>query len=230
MINSTNGDIMIECTQTYFKDRKDAANHLIDLLPKEKVKHEQWELVALSSGGLEIASVISEKMKLPVDFLFSEPIKAPQNKDCEIARVSESEEIVIHDAIVSAFEIQYDYIYGEASRKHEEKILSYIYKYRTGRHFKNMRDKCVLIVDEGSETGMVLMCAIKSILAMDPKALYIAVPVMPTDILELVEPLVDNIFCIQDIEDYIETSYYYDSLESVDEEKIRIILGEKNEV
>lgn len=221
---------MIKCSHSYFKDRLDAAEHLIELLPREKLKHEQCNVVAISSGGLQIASYMCDKLKLAIEYLFSESIKAPHNKECEIARVSESEEIVIHEALVNSFEIQYDYIYGEASRKHEEKILSYIYKYRSGRHFKNMRDKTVLIVDEGSESGMVLMCAIKSILAMNPKALYVAVPILPTDILEILEPLVDDIFCIQEVDDYIDTAYYYNSFENVDEDTIKMILGEKNEL
>ena len=49
--------------------------------------------------------------------------------------VSETEEIVINDILINSFDINLDYIYGDAKRKHEDKILSYIYRYRKSTYF-----------------------------------------------------------------------------------------------
>ena len=193
----------------------------------QRFKDESWAIVSVSKGGLELGEYIKEKCNNNFDFLFSEPIYAPNNKECEIARVSEKEEIVINEKLVSSFDIQYDYIYGEAHRKHEEKILSYIYQYRKGRHFLSIKDKTVLLVDEGSETGLKFMTALKTILIKKPKAVYIAVPVIPSDVLELLEPFADDIFFLHDIDDYVNTALYYEELNDVDEEKIEKLLEEK---
>jgi len=193
----------------------------------QKLKEEKWNIIAISKGGLELAFEITGKLDNNIDFLFSETILAPCNPECEVARVSESEEIVINEALVSAFEIQYDYIYGEARRKHEENILSYIYKYRKGRHFSTIKDKVILLVDEGSETGLKFMTALKTILMQKPKAVYIAVSVLPTDVLELLEPYADDIFFLYDIDDYVETQLYYEEFEDIDEERIEKLLEEK---
>ena len=214
------------CQGALFEDRQDAANQLKESLPLEKMKNEQWHLVAVSSGGLEIASHLSGRHKLHVDFLFSEPIFAPQNSECEIARVSEMEEIVINEPLVENFEIQYDYIYGEASRRHEEQILSYMFQHRKGRHFENKEDKIVLVIDEGSESGYKLLVAIKSILAMNPRAVYVAAPVMPIEVIESIEPLVDKVFFVHGVNDYLETHCYYTDLETITSERIDTILGE----
>jgi len=208
------------------KNREDAAKKLHDVIPMQRLKDELWEIVAVSRGGLVIGALLKDKLNNNLDFLFSESIMAPNNSECEIARVSESEEIVINEDLVSAFEIQYDYIYGEARRKHEENILSYIYQYRKGRHFSSMENKIVLLVDDGSETGMKFMTALKTVLAQKPKAVYIAVPVLPTDVLDLLEPYADDIFFLHDIDDYVDTPLYYEELEKVDEEKIEKLLEE----
>jgi len=209
------------------KDREDASVKLKDVIPMQKLKDEDWKIIAVSKGGLELASLIKGGLKNRIDFLFSETVTAPNNEDCEIARVSETEEIVINEKLVSSFDIKYDYIYGEAHRKHEEKILSYIYQYRKGRHFLSVSNEVVLLVDEGSETGMKFMTALKTILALKPKAVYIAVPVIPNDMLELLEPLADDIFYLHSIGDYVETSLYYKKFENIDEEKIEKLLEEK---
>ena len=209
------------------KNHEDAASKLEEILPMQRLRDENWKLIAVSSGGLEQAGQISRKYNNSIDFLFSEAIMAPNNDDCEIARVSETEEIVINDKLVSSFEIQYDYIYGEAHRKHEEKILSYVYQYRKGRHFSSMKDEVVLLVDEGSETGSKFITAMKTILVQKPKAVYIAVPVLPSDVLEVLEPFADDILYLYSIGDYVETALYYEEFEDISEEKIEKLLEEK---
>lgn len=208
-------------------NREDAARQLLDVIPQNKIKDEAWTLVATSKGGLSLASFIAKKYKNPLEALFMAPIMAPNNPECEVARVSETEEIVINEDLVSAFDIQYDYIYGEAHRKHEEDILSYIYRYRKGKPFKSMNNRVVMLVDEGSETGSRLITALKTVLAQKPKAIYIAVPVLPSDVLEQLEPFVDEIFFLYDIDDFVETSLYYESLEKVPDEMIEKLLEEK---
>ena len=200
---------------------------LTDVIPMQRLKDESWNIIAVSKGGLEVASFLKGRFSNHVDFLFSQPILAPNNDECEIARVAEGEEIVIHEKLVAAFEIQYDYIYGEAHRQHEEKILSHIYQYRKGRPFPSMADKVVLLVDEGSETGSKFMTALKTILAQKPKAIYIAVPVLPTDVLELLEPFADDIFFLYDIDDYVDTPLYYEEFEETTEETIEKLLEEE---
>lgn len=212
------------------KDHQDAATKLRDVIPMQKLKEEEWKFVAVSKGGLELAYHIRGKQKNSIDFLFSQSIMAPNNNKCEIARVCEGEEIVINEQLVSAFSIKYDYIYGEAHRKHEEKILSNIYQYRKGQPFKSMHNEIVLLIDEGSETGMKFMAALKTVLAMKPKAVYIAVPIIPSDVLEHLEPFTDDIFFLHNIDDYVETSLYYEDYQKIDEQRVEKILGEKNEI
>jgi putative phosphoribosyl transferase len=209
------------------KNREDAAKKLFDVIPISKLKEESWNIVAMSKGGLKLGAYLKHGTQNSLDFLFSAPILAPNNNECEVARVSESEEIVINEKLVSAFGIQYDYVYGEAHRKHEEDILSAIYQYRKGRHFASMHDKVVLLVDEGSETGSKFLTALKTVLSQKPKAVYIAVPVLPTDVLELLEPYVDDIFFLYDIDDFVETSLYYENLEEISEETIEKLLEEE---
>ncbi len=214
----------------YYKEilqnREDAARKLAEVIPMNKLKDEQWELVGVSKGGLVLGAHLKSRVKNRLDILLLEPIMAPNNPECEVARVSETEEIVLQENLIDSFEIKLDYVYGEAHRKHEEGILSKIYKFRKGRPFPSMKDKIVLLVDEGSETGTKFMTAVKTVLAQSPKAVYIAVPVIPSDVLETLEPFVDDIFFLYDIDDYVETELYYKKLEKVDDETVEKILEE----
>jgi len=207
-------------------NRTDAARKLVDILPMQKFRDEKWNIIAVSRAGLELGMIIRGKYFNHLDILFSEAIMAPNNPECEIARVSENEEIVLNEELINSFGVQYDYIYGEAHRKHEEDILSYIYQYRKGEPFPNMQNEVVLLVDDGSETGSKFMTALKTILAQKPKAVYIAVPLIPTDVLEILETFVDEIFFLYDIEDYVQTELYYKDFNDVNDEELEKLLEE----
>ncbi len=211
----------------YFLDREDAAVKLIDALPIERMRTEKWKIIAVSRGGLKIAAIIAKKIGAAPEILFSEAIYAPANGDCELGRVSETEEIVINEDLVQAFEIQYDYIYGEAHRKHEEKILSSIYKFRKGVQFPHLQDEHVLLVDEGSESGLRLMTGIKTAMNMDAKAVFVAIPVVPTSVNEVLNQIVDESYVIHEVNDYVKTYCYYKKFEAIEDKEIEEILHKR---
>jgi putative phosphoribosyl transferase len=208
----------------YFLDRDDAAKKLIDVLPIDRIRAEKWKIIAVSSGGLKIASAIALRAGVKANILFSEPINAPANPDCELGRVSETEEIVVHEELVNAFGVQYDYIYGEAHRKHEEQILSSIYKFRKGSQFPNLEDKRVLLIDEGCESGLKLMTGIKTAMNMDAKAVFVAIPVAPKSVAEALNQIVDESYIVHEVNDYVKTYCYYKDFKPVTGKEIEEIL------
>jgi len=90
-----------------FKDREDAANRLLEILPKETAKSEDWVLLCVSSGSVPIVEIIANELELGYDLLFVEPIFAPNNDECQVAMVSEKEEIVIHYNLIESFGMLY---------------------------------------------------------------------------------------------------------------------------
>jgi hypothetical protein len=50
--------------------------------------------------------------------------------------------------------------------------------------------------------------------------------VLPTEVLEELEPLVDRIYYLHEVEDFVETPSYYGTLPAVDDKTIASILGE----
>ena len=208
----------------YYLNREDAAVKLIDALPIERIRTEKWKIIAVSAGGLTIASAIAKRAGMKVDILFSEAVYAPNNPECELGRVSETEEIVVHEELVNAFDVQYDYIYGEAHRKHEEKILASIYRFRKGEQFPNLKDEHVLLIDDGCESGMKLMTGIKTAMNMDAKAVFVAIPVAPKSVAEALNQIVDESYVVHEVNDYVKTYCYYKDFKTVDENEIETIL------
>jgi len=212
-----------------FKDRIDAANKLLEVLPKEMLKKEEWLILALSKGGAVISSIISKELGINFELFIVEPILAPKNDECEIAMVSESRDIVMHEALINSFEIDEEYIYEEANRVYKNKIESVISRYRYSLPLPDLKNRSILLVDEGIESGLRTMCAIKSVLNMDIKKVSIAVPMIDRGIFHELDMKVDSIYTCKKVDNFIRTDYYYEEIEKIKRKKFELMLkGDDN--
>ena len=209
------------------KNREDVAVRLKEIVPFGKFDPKNTVFVGISPGGLKIAEILNEELSAEIDILFSESIYTPNNKECEIAKIGEDEEILINDKLAKFLEIEYDYIYNEAHRKYEEDILSKLHQLRQGEPFIDVYNKIVILVDDGVESGLSVLSAIKTIFAKKPKALYIAVGVLPKDVLDDLKSYADEVFYIYAIDDFVEISLYYEELGVVSDEEIEKIIRKK---
>ncbi len=212
---------------TYFVDREDASKQLIDTLPLELFSKNETVVIGVSEGGVYFADKISKAINAQMDILLAEPILAPNNPEVAIAMVSETEEVVIHKALVDAFEINEDYVYGEAHRKYEEEVLSYVYKYRKGKDLISLKGKYVILADECIETGLTMMVALKSAIARGAKNIFIATPILDKGVYQNLLSVCDGVFCPYKIRDYISIEYYYKDFERLNFEEISSMVHDR---
>jgi len=195
--------------EVYFKDRGDAAEKLIETLPLALLHENRTVVIGVSEGGVYFADRIARAAHAEMDILLTEPILAPNNDELAVAMVSETEELVMHKALIDAFDISEDYIYAEAERKYEEKVLSHVYRYRQGRELTDLNGKYVILADECVETGLTMMVALKSAIGKGAKNVYIATPILDTSVYQNLLSVCDGVFCPYRIENYISIEYYY---------------------
>ena len=194
---------------TYFENRENAAIELIDTLPLELLEENEPVVIGVSEGGVYFADKIAKAVHSKMDILLTEAILAPNNPELAIAMISETEEVVMHKALIDSFGINEDYVYGEAQRKYDEEVLTYVYKYRKGKDLVSLAGKYVILADECVETGLTMMVALKSVIARGAKNIYIATPILDKAVYENLLNVCDGVFCPHKIQDYISIEYYY---------------------
>jgi len=211
-------------TNTYFENRDDAAKQVINILPFELLEDMDPVIIAVSEGGVYFADKIARALDCEMDILLTEAILAPNNSELSIAMISETEEVVMHKALIDSFGISEDYVYGEAQRKYDEEVLSYVYKYRKGEESLPLAGKYVVLVDECVETGLTMMVALKSVIARGVKDIYIATPILDKAVYTNLLKVCDGVFCPHTIQDYISIEYYYKNFDPLRFEDISEII------
>ncbi len=207
----------------YFKNREVAAYRLLDILPIDSMRLEDWTVISSSYGGFEIAKIVAKALNSKYDMMFSEKIYAPNNEDCEIAVVTEHEEVLIHEELIKAFDISLDYVYSKSKKVYEESIINTVNKFRHGEKIQEFENKNVLIVDEGINTGLTMMACIKTAINLKAKSISVATPILPTASIPTIESIADDLYFIKKLDHFVEIDFYYDSLDDVSFEDIEKI-------
>jgi len=207
-----------------FENRKDAARKLCNVLPLEQMKEEPWVVMATSSGAVPIAYELSNQLSATFDYIFTHKINAPKNDECEIAIITETEEIIIHEELMKSFNIKLEDIYAKASSIYNTKIQDYIKKYRDKKTISNMNGKNILFVDEGLNTGLTMMACIKSAISQGANSVVVAVPILPEVTIMDIESIADNLYFVEAPAHFITISFYYDKLDEISLEEIHNII------
>ncbi|MEA2049325.1 MAG: phosphoribosyltransferase family protein [Campylobacterota bacterium] len=205
-----------------FKNREEAAKSLYEILPYDDMLQEDWIVIAVSDGGVPIASKIAKNLNANLDFLFTEKIFTEKNNECEIAIITETTEIVIHEELMKSFKLDLEKIYKQADEKYNKEIKSYKAKYRNSLDIISLDNKNVLLVDEGLNTGLTMMACIKSVVNKKAKSVCVAVPILPKATVNDIETIADDLYYVQAPEHFVSIDFYYEDLEKVNLKNINI--------
>jgi putative phosphoribosyl transferase len=199
-----------------FENREEAFKELLPTIYINPSDLSNTILIAVSKAGIYLAYMLSKALKVKMNILLSEEILAPNNSELPIAMVSETEEMVMHQPYIKSFGIDKDYVYSQAQHTYEEVVLKHIYQYRKGIPLEPLNGKHIILVDECIETGLTMMVALKSMIEMDVRSLYVAVPILDKSIYPNLLTLCDGVFCPHQIDNYISIEYYYRNAEDLD--------------
>jgi len=203
-----------------FSDRIEATKMLYSVLPTEDMKKEQWIILAISAGGVPIALDLAKKLNAKFDYLFTKKIFKKNNNECEIAIITETQDIVVHEELLKSFSLDLENIYDESKDMYLTDIQDYKAKYRDGLDIIDLANSNVLLVDEGLNTGLTMMACIKSVISKQAKSICVAVPVLPEVTINDIETIADDLYFVQAPAHFVSIDFYYEKLEQIELEDI----------
>ena len=201
-----------------FEDRNDAGTQLAKKLTK--FKEENVVVLAIPRGGLPLGAQVAKSLQAPLDVVLTKKIGHPTNKEYAIGAVS-LESIVL----TNAMGIEKSYIDQETARIRKTLSDRYnqYYKYQSQANLKN---KTVIIVDDGIATGNTLLATIELVYKQKPSKIIVAIPVAPASAIYKISNTenVDEVICILIPDNFRAVGQFYENFEQVsDREAIQIL-------
>lgn len=204
-----------------FKDRYDAAHQLVAQLQNYK-DNPDVIILAIPRGGLELGSVLAHDLHAPLDVVFSKKIGAPGNDEFAIGAVGL--EGVIIDPYFDVSEY-HDYIQQKivAIRK----LLQERYReYMPHRSPLELKDKIVIVTDDGVATGKTMLLTLDLIRKHNPKKLVVALPVCSPEVLDLIQEKADEVICLLAPEQFYAVGQFYQQFQQVSDQEAIALLNE----
>ena len=205
-----------------FKDRIDAGKQLTEKLVQ--FKNENLVVLAIPRGGLPIGAIVAKTLNAPLDVALTKKIGHPFHKEFAIGAAS-LEDIILTDAMG----VTKGYIEEEVSRI-RKKLKERRNQYYQHRSPINLKDKTVIIVDDGIATGNTLLATVELVSKQEPKKIVVAIPVAPSSGIRKLEnnPDVDETICLHVPYNFRAVGQFYEKFEQVSDQEA-IALLEKND-
>ena len=204
-----------------FRDREDAGRRLaLELLPHAT---EHPVVLALPRGGVPVADEIARALHAPLDVWVVRKVGVPWHEELGVGAVSEGGTVHLNEDVLEHVELTRDELAEAIGRKQRE-VEERVKLFRGGLPPPELRDRTVILVDDGIATGGTVRAAIESIRAQHPKAIVLAVPVAAPEAVEALTPEVDRLVCLKTPADLHAIGLWYRDFGQVsDEEVVRIL-------
>lgn len=198
----------------HFRDRIDAAQRLgkkLEEIPKDSI------ILAIPRGGVVTGDVIAKMLGVSLDVIVSRKIGSPYNPELAIGAVAHDGSFFPNSNLINTLGITQDYLDEHIAEQMHE-IERRLMKFR-GKTDYDLKNKTVIIVDDGIATGATIFVALEWIKKQQPKKIIVAIPVGPKDTVERLRKISEVIVLHEPIV-FGAVGEFYDSFEQIEDEQV----------
>ncbi len=176
-----------------FIDRVEAGRQLAKKLAKYRGRAVVY---ALPRGGVVVAAEVARELEAPLDLILVRKIGHPAWAEYAICAVAEGGEPVCNPAErANTSEAWFQATLREARHENQRRRWEYFPK---GYKAPEVKNKVAILVDDGIATGLTMEAAVAAIKKRQPKKIVVAVPVAPSDSVEELKALADEVIVLDD--------------------------------
>jgi putative phosphoribosyl transferase len=205
-----------------FHDRREAGQ----LLARQLADYKDRDVVvlALPRGGVPVAYEIARELGAPLDVFVVRKLGVPWQPELAMGAISGRGTEVLNGDVVTAYNIPPHVIRAVAEREGLE-LQRRLQDYRGNRPLLDLRDRVVILVDDGLATGSTMLAAIKALRQDHPKAIVVAVPVAAVETCRRFQGEVDDIVCLRTPTGFSSVGRWYVDFSQTTDDEVRELLS-----
>ncbi len=175
-----------------FEDRSDAGRRLAQALSGYM---ECGALVlAIPRGGVEVGCQVADRLKAEFDLLVVRKLPFPHNPESGFGAIAEDGTTVLIDQAVRP--LSPDMVRGIVDEQKRE-VRRRIRTLRNGRSLPGLKDRDVILVDDGLAMGATMRAAVLMCKKRQAGKVVVAVPVAGSRVSRLMEQLADELVVLE---------------------------------
>lgn len=205
-----------------FESRNEAGKKLGEKLIQYKSPHTL--VLGIPRGGVVIAKEVATTLGVPMDVATVKKLSAPHNPELAIGALAPDTVSYVEWRFATTMGADEAYIKEEVARKNEmlkrqEKL------FRKGKGPIKVRDKTVILVDDGIATGSTMEAAIKWLRKKGAHRIVVAIPVAAFDTVKRIKPEVDQLVVLEEPKDFRAVGQFYKEFPQVEDRQVCSLLA-----
>jgi predicted phosphoribosyltransferase len=206
-----------------FKNRTEAGN----ILSEELIKYSgnsNVVCIGLIRGGVSIAKAVGEKLSLHSYGFIVQKIGAPGNPELAIGAITEKDRAYLNKDIVAALcltDEELSFCIDRAKQKYLEKSAYYNINF----NLEIVKNRIVILCDDGIATGASMICACKTIRKYMPEKLIAASPVSSKEAECNLKKHANSVICLNVPGNFLSVSNWYEDFSEVSKNLVKHTLN-----
>jgi predicted phosphoribosyltransferase len=207
-----------------FRDRAEAGRLLAAKL-REYGNRSDVVVLALPRGGVPVAFEVARALNAPLDVFVVRKLGVPGHEELAMGAIASDGVRVLNQDVLRALGISRGVVDLVAKRELRE-LLRREREYRDGRAPVDIRNRTVILVDDGLATGSSMRVAATALKQKDPAEIIAAVPVGARETCAEFESEVDKVVCATTPEPFRAVGEWYRDFSQTSDEEVRDFLSE----
>ncbi|WNG39240.1 phosphoribosyltransferase [Archangium violaceum] len=209
-----------------FRHRTEAGRTLAQSL-SHLAGREDVLVLAVPHGGVPVAFEVARALDAPLDLAVVQPIlysRGPSSRDVTLGLLGAPAALQLHEATLNALDLS-DEALGQALSRARRQLRQRVRAMRPAAPVPSLEGRTVVVVDDGTATGMTLRRAAGLLRRAGARSLVAAVPVGAEEALRLLANEFEEVVCCAQPEPFVSVSDGYDSYPDVTDAQVRELLA-----
>ena len=205
-----------------FANRSEAGRLLAEKLEKYAGRDDVLVL-GLPRGGVPVAYEVAKRLNAPLDVFVVRKLGVPGFEELAAGAIASGGVRVLNEDVMRAIPHADETIEVVSARERAE-LERREQMYRAGRPAPDVRNRTVILVDDGLATGATMRAAVKALRQSGAAKIVVAVPVGPPDTCDEFEQLADETLCLSTPPFFQAVGQYYEDFSQTSDDDVRELL------
>jgi putative phosphoribosyl transferase len=209
--------------ETQFRNRTEAGKLLASQLTQYANRSDVLVL-GIPRGGVPIAAEVATALNAPLDICLVRKLGVPGNKELAMGAIAAGGFQVLNEELLDWMRIS-GHTIAEVAEIELQELQHHDLIYRRDRSLPQIRDRIVILVDDGLATGSMMRAAIGVLKPQQPQRIIIAVPVAPLDTCDRLRSEVDEVVCLMTPKQFCGIGLWYEDFTPTTDDEVCELLN-----
>ena len=206
-----------------FANRIEAGRQLAEKLDKYAGRKDVIVL-GLPRGGAHVGYEVAKRLRAPLDVFTVRKLGVPGFEELAAGAIASGGVRVLNEDVMRAIP-HADEVIEAVTAKEAAELERREQIYRQGRPPPELRDRIVILVDDGLATGATMRAAVNAARQSGAAKIVVAVPVGPPDTCRELEEEADETICLSTPVFFQAVGQYYEDFSQTSDEDVRELLA-----